>query len=125
MGITSYLCSKVNSPTSKNKEQLYKLLRYLNTTKDRGIIYKGGGELVPIVYADAAFMVHDDIRSRGAAIVMMCGGPIAAYSSKQTILTRSSTESELVNLDEASILAMVVRRNMIAMMIIKKPKKLF
>ena len=111
----SYLSSKVNNPTEKNKLQLLKLLSYLYGTMDRGIIYRGGAPFIPVVYGDAAYMVHDDVRSRGGTIIMLCDGPIEAHSTKQSILTKSSTESELVNLDDTAMYTMDTRRLMTAM----------
>ena len=112
---TSFLSSRVTCATENNKDQLYKLMCYLYGTMDRGIIYRGGGSMEPLVYGDAAFMVHDDTRSRGGDLVIISGGVIAAHSSKQTIITKSSTESELVNLDNTVVSALESRRLLIAL----------
>jgi hypothetical protein len=106
----SYLCSKVNAPTVKNMVQVMKVLSYLYGTKNRGIVYKGGADLNPHVFGDAAFLVHEDLRSRGGSIAMVAGGPVECHSSKQTILTKSSTEAELVNLDDAVCCALHLKR---------------
>ena len=115
LAYASFLSGRVNNPTEKNKEQVLKLMNYLHATSDRGIVYRGGAPFIPIVYGDAAYMVHDDVRSRGGTIIMLCDGPIEAHSSKQTILTRSSTEAELVNLDESATFAMNLRRLLVSM----------
>ena len=54
------------------------------------------------IYSDAAFMCHEDLRSRGGVMIMMAGGVVAAKSKKLSILCKSSTEAELVALETAT-----------------------
>ena len=50
---------------------------------------------------DAAFAVHPDMKSHTGAIMTMGGGAIQTIlSSKQKMNTRSSTEAELVAVDD-------------------------
>ena len=58
----------------------------------------GGAPLLLEAWADAAFMSDVKCRSRSGGVVKMCGGVVATMSSKQKILTKSSTEAELVAL---------------------------
>ena len=69
----------------------------------------------PEVFGDASFMIHDDTRSRGGDLTMISGGIVQAHSSKQTIITKSSTEAELVNLDESTTAALGIRRLLLAL----------
>lgn len=121
LATASFLCSKVNAPTMKCKDALYKLMCYLYSTRNRGTIFTGGGSLEVEAYGDAAFMVHEDVTSRGGNVVMMSGGVIEAHSCKQTMITKSSTEAELVALDECTVTAMDSRRLMIALGNKQKP----
>ena len=50
---------------------------------------------------DAAFAVHNDFRSHTGAMMTMGGGSITSFSTKQKLNTRSSTEAELVAVDDA------------------------
>ena len=51
---------------------------------------------------DAAFAVHEDMRSHtGAALTMGKGAMMLSLSSKQKINTKSSMEAELVGVDDA------------------------
>ena len=59
----SPLASKVKAPTVKNRIQLDIVFGYLKGTPDRGINYDGGGEMKRRVYADASFMIHEDLIS--------------------------------------------------------------
>ena len=49
---------------------------------------------------DAAFAVHDDKRSHTGAVLLMGRGAIQSFSMKQKVNTRSSTEAELVGVDD-------------------------
>jgi hypothetical protein len=106
----SHHASRVACTTVKNLGELKMLVSYLNTEILRGVVFKGGGNMLPEVYGDSAFMVHEDCRSRGGTIATMCGGVVGGYASKQTILSKSSTEAELVELDTASGKAVEMRR---------------
>ena len=53
-------------------------------------------------YIDAAFGSHVDGKSHTGSIITLGGGPVYVRSTKQKIVTKSSTEAELVGLsDEA------------------------
>ena len=51
---------------------------------------------------DAAFAVHPDFKSHTGAVMTMGDGAIQSISRKQKLNTRSSTESELVGVDDVS-----------------------
>jgi hypothetical protein len=64
----------------------------------------------PLVYADAAYMVHiPALLSRSGMIIFMCGGCIIAKSQRQKLVTASSTEAELVAMAEATKYALALR----------------
>ena len=89
---------------------MIKLLQYLYFTKEKGILFRGGGEYKIDVYADAAFMAHHDLYGRSGICVLINGGVVSAHSKKQTILTKSSTESEMVSLEFAITIALDIHR---------------
>ena len=62
-------------------------------------------------YIDAAYGVHQDSGKShtGCVIVLGAGGPLLAKSSKQKIVTKSSTEAELVGLSDTATLAIHLR----------------
>ena len=49
---------------------------------------------------DAAFAVHEDMRSHSGATMTLGKGMVISGSTKQKINTRSSTEAELVPMDD-------------------------
>ena len=51
-------------------------------------------------YVDASFAVHTNMRSHTGAMLTMGQGAIMSMSTKQKINTKSSTEAELVGVDD-------------------------
>eukprot|EP01035_Chromulina_nebulosa_P016432 gene16432-21772_t len=51
-----------------------------------------------VLWVDASFMVHEDLKGHSGCVITlgMNGGVMATLSKKQKVLTRSSTEAELV-----------------------------
>jgi hypothetical protein len=107
---TSLGCSKALCPTENDQKNLTRVLKYLKGTADRGIIFRGGGNTVPETFGDAAYMVHEDCKSRGGVLTQICSGTVGSSASKLSILCKSSTEAELVNLDKAGSKAIEIRR---------------
>ena len=64
----------------------------------------------PVVYADAAFLIHEDAVSRSGVLIQMAGGVVYSSSAKQRMVTKSSAESELIALCDAVTQAIVIRR---------------
>jgi len=65
-------------------------------------------------WVDASFAVHHDYRSHTGATMSMGGGCPISMSSKQKINTRSSTEAELVGVNDAMALILWTRNFLIA-----------
>ena len=63
------------------------------------VLSEGPGVLTWSV--DAAFAVHEDMRSHTGAALTMGKGAMLSLSTKQKINTKSYTEAELVGVDDA------------------------
>ncbi len=64
------------------------------------LVHSANGSGVLMWYVDAFFAVHPKLRSHtGGGLTMGRGFPIVSYA-KQKLNTRSSTESELVDVDD-------------------------
>ena len=57
-------------------------------------------------WIDAAFAVHPDFRSHTGAVMSFGHGALISISSKQKLNTRSSTDAELVAVDDAMSLVL-------------------
>jgi hypothetical protein len=92
------------------------LLRYINDTKERGIVLRPGKRgIVVKVYIDAAYGVHADGKSHtGSCVVIGDSGAVHCKSAKQQIVTKSSTEAELVALSDSASQGLHTRSFLIA-----------
>ena len=91
--------------------KLRRLLGYILGTKDRGIVLCIGEKIQVRAYIDAAYGVHNDSGKShtGCAIMLGKAGPVFAKSGKQRIVTKSSTEAELVGLSDTASQAIHLR----------------
>ena len=77
-----------------------RLLKFLNLTKDDVLTLEASDEQSITWYVDAAFAVHEDMRSHSGATMTLGKGMVISGSTKQKINARSSTEAELVGKDD-------------------------
>jgi hypothetical protein len=98
----SFLCTRVKKPTDDDWKKLMRLMKYLNGSRDE-VLYLAADNLHVIKwFVDASFAVHPDFKSHtGGAMSYGRGVPIS-ISRKQKLNTRSSTEAELVGVDDVS-----------------------
>ena len=98
----SILATRMQNPDKEDMIALEKVFKYLNKTKNFRLTYNPKSMELHY-WSDAAYAVHRDKRRGHTGIMATLGfanAPIFAKSGKQKIHTRSSTEAELVALDE-------------------------
>jgi hypothetical protein len=95
---TSFLTTRVTKPTREDEEKLERVLMYLNGTPKMGIVLKATEGIRIMAYVDASFATHPDMKSHSGGIITLGSGPIYVVSKKQDLVTKSSTEAELVAL---------------------------
>ena len=80
------------------------MLRYLKETEDYGLTFSADGEikLIAFTYVDWACDI-DDRKSTGAYCIYLGNNLISWSSKNQSIVTRSSAESEYRALTSASV----------------------
>lgn len=96
--VTSILASRVQNPDTDDQAKLNKVLKYLNGTKDLGLVFTKASTKLR-AYADAAHLVHPDCRGHSGAVVLMGNNIIHCESKKQKLVSQSSTEAELISLN--------------------------
>jgi len=102
----NYLCSRVNKFTHEDDIKFYKILHYLNGSKSDGLTFKRDTDNPSInVYADASYGINEDRKSQTGIIVKVGNCTIISKSVKQSIVTKSSTEAELVACSESVSIA--------------------
>ena len=91
-------------------------MRYIRETRDRGIVLRPGKLGVQVrVYIDAAYGIHADGKSHtGSCVVIGDVGPVHCKSCKQRIVTKSSTEAELIALSDSANQALYTRNFLMA-----------
>ena len=97
----SFLTGRVTSPSEEDWRKLDRLLMYLNSTRELGIVLRAENGLQVIAHVDASFAVHESMKSHTGSFITLGTGPINASSKKQSLVTRSSTEAELVGLSDS------------------------
>ena len=96
----SYLTTRVREPDEQDWDKLVYLIKYLRDTVELPLILSADGSGVLKWHVDGSYTVHPDMRGHtGGGLTMGRGYPISA-STKQKLNTRSSTECELVGVDD-------------------------
>jgi len=121
----SHLSGRVNTPTSDDQDKLNRVFAYLSTTVDEVMHLKLGGKVEPEVYVDASYGVHSDGSSRTGMVIMLAGVAIGCWSSKQKLVTKSSTEAEIVALSDGLTNALWMREMVMAQGYKLGPTKIF
>ena len=100
---TSFLCTRVTRSTKQDKAKLDQVMGgYLRRTPNQTIVF-GAGQIgiLPRQHVDASYGLHADGKSHtGSCIAIRDTGAVSNKSSKQ-IVTKSSTEAELVSGSDA------------------------
>ncbi|XP_075089919.1 secreted RxLR effector protein 161-like [Nicotiana tabacum] len=90
-----------HNPNREHWSALARLMKYLRGTMNYGILYSG----FPFTlegYSDANWISDsDETKSTSDYVFTLCGGTISWKSAKQTIIARSTMESEFVALELA------------------------
>ena len=112
----AYLATKVTACTNDDVGKLNRLLKYVAYTMDRGVVFRPGALGICVrVYIDAAYGVHVDGKSHtGSCVVIGDVGAVHCKSSKQGIVTKSSTEAELVALSDSANQGLYIRNFLIS-----------
>ena len=96
----SYLTTRLREPDQDDWKKRVHLMKYVRGTKDLPLILSADGSGILKWHVDGSFTVHPNMRGHtGGGLTMGTGFPIST-STKQKLNTRSSTESELVGVDD-------------------------
>jgi hypothetical protein len=97
-----FLTMRVNTPDEDDWGKLKRLLRYIRGTIDMPIIMKADGLKIVAWWVDASFTTHKECRGHTGGMMSLGRGSIIGISKKQKINTRSSTEADLVGVDDVA-----------------------
>jgi hypothetical protein len=96
----AFLTTRVKSPDENDWFKLKKLIGFLKQTKDDVLTLQAEDDIIIKWHLDAAFAVHKDFKSHTGATMMLGSGAIQSVSTKQKVNARSSTEAELISIDD-------------------------
>jgi ribonuclease HI len=107
-------------------KRIDRVLKYLNGTKLKEMVFMVT-DLEVYAYIDASYAIHQDGKSHTGAVISLgkTGGTVWTKSSKQKIVTLSSTEAELVAVHEAMQRGLWIRELLLEIGIKCGPVQLF
>ena len=95
-----FLTTRTQAPNELDWTKLTRVYKYLNGTRDLGIVLQSINRLVVSAWIDASFGVHPEMKSHTGSVISLGKGPIYVKSSKQKLNSLASTESELIGLSD-------------------------
>ena len=98
---TAFLTTRVRCPDKDDWGKGKRVLGYLKGTLHMPLILSANSLTLSRWWVDAAYAVHDDCRGDTGAGMSLGQGMVMSYSWKQKINTKSSTEAELVGVDDS------------------------
>ena len=96
----SFLTTRVKSPDEDDWKKLLRVLCYLKCTIDLYLRLSSDGTGIAKWSVDAAFGNRENLLSQTGGLMSMGGGALMCTSKKQKLNTKSSTEAELVAVDD-------------------------
>mmetsp|Transcript_17391 Transcript_17391/g.36466 ORF Transcript_17391/g.36466 Transcript_17391/m.36466 type:complete len:122 (+) Transcript_17391:4324-4689(+) len=98
----AFIMTRVKEPDEDDWLKLRRVLKYLY-----GVVYLSltlDASKMSLIrwWVDALFAVHHDLRSHMGAVLLLGKGGVISMSRKQKLNTKSSTEAEVVGVDDAS-----------------------
>jgi hypothetical protein len=107
----AFLSTKVSKPSMEDERKLSRLEGYLSTTIGDKLILRPKC-LTLFASVDASYGVHSDCKGHSGIVLSLgrSGSIVMAKSVKQKLVARSSTESELVALDDSICYILWCRR---------------
>ena len=98
---TAFLYSRVNSPTEEDYKKLGRLIGYLRDSIELPLVLGSDGRDTLTWNIDTSYAVHPDCKSHTGAAITLGHGTFMPMSSKQKVVSRSSTEAKLIGISDA------------------------
>jgi hypothetical protein len=98
----SYLSTRCKEPNKADMQDLCRTMKYLADSGNWAIRYKYGVRVAVKLWVDASHQLHKDGKGQMGIAISLGSGVIHCKSSKLTMMTRSTFESEWVSMCEAT-----------------------
>jgi hypothetical protein len=92
----AFLSTRTSEPTEQDWAKLVKIMLFLKETRNDVTTMKADDTQTIKWHVDAPFAVHKDYKSHTGATMTLGEGVLSSVSTKQKVMSRSSTEAELV-----------------------------
>ena len=100
--LVAFLTTRVQSPTEDDRAKLHRGMGYIIGTIGLSLTLEVEGPIRVTAYVDASFATHNsDMKSHTGVFITLGKGAFYCRSSKQKLVTKSSTEAELVGISDA------------------------
>lgn len=96
----AFLTTWVQGPDEDDYKKLQRVIKYLRDTADLILTLESDKSGTIHWFVDAAFAFHHDMKGHTGGMLSLGKGAIYSTSQKQKLNTKSSTESELVGVDD-------------------------
>jgi hypothetical protein len=99
----SFLCTRVNVATEYDNRKLVRVLQYLKDDPSLGLTLEIGDskDIAIESCVDAAYGNHADGKGHTGMAIAIGKGAVNAKSTKQKLVSKSSTESELIGMSDS------------------------
>jgi hypothetical protein len=96
----AFLTTRVKAPDEDDYKKLGRCMKYLRATIKLALTMEADDLSVVKWWVDASYGVHPDMKSHTGATMSLGKGAIYSRSTRQRLNTKSSTEAELVGVDD-------------------------
>ena len=97
-----FLATRVKAADIDDWKKLDRVLRYVNATQDLSLTIELGKQVLVLAYIDCSHGVHVDGKGHTGSVISLGKGAVHAKSGKQKLVSKSSTETELIGLTDDS-----------------------
>jgi hypothetical protein len=98
----SFLCGRLRHPDEDDYKKLARVVKYLDSTVDMPLVLSSDGKGTLRWWVDASYAVHEDMKGHTGGTLTMGQGSVYSTSTKHKLVTRSSTEAEIVGVYDVS-----------------------
>jgi hypothetical protein len=107
--VVAFLTTRVKRPDKDDYKKLARVIKYLRGSPDLALTLEGDDAHVIKWWVDASFAVQTDMKSHTGGTMSLGKGSVYSASTRQKINTKSSTEAELVGVDDVMPLVLWTR----------------
>jgi hypothetical protein len=96
----AFLSTRVQQPDVDDQKKLGRAINYLRGSLDMILTLEADSPLILKWYIDGSYAVHEDMKSHTGGMLTLGNGSVYAPSTKQKINSKSSTEAELIAVND-------------------------